>query len=189
MSNTIVIYNTLNTNKLRTLIDSVFTISWGDGDPDTELAMPTIYDTELPKAVHTYSPPASSTPYVIEITVTSPWKVQKIKRTILMPLTGNTFPTDLGTLEFIVPYSATDTYTGDTVSQDYLMDYHELTCSTDNARISFMAIGKSRMDEFKVYGSSEEYSGTTTFYGENPELGLITGYTLDGLYYMDFQDG
>ena len=55
MSHTIIIYNTLNTNKLRTLIDSVFTISWGDGSLDTELPMPTVYDANLPLAQHTYS--------------------------------------------------------------------------------------------------------------------------------------
>ena len=47
ISHTVTIYNTLNTNKLKTLIDSVFTISWGDGTPDTEVPMPTVYDPDL----------------------------------------------------------------------------------------------------------------------------------------------
>ena len=79
MSRTINIYNTVNTNKLRTLIDSVYTISWGDGEPNTTLAMPTVYDANLPYAQHTY---AADGDYEIEISVTSPWRVEKLKRTI-----------------------------------------------------------------------------------------------------------
>jgi hypothetical protein len=79
--NTIVLYNTLNTNKLKTIINSVFTISWGDGNFET-LTMPTVYDEDLPYAVHSYS---AYTTYDIEITVNSPWKVQKLKRTIRIP--------------------------------------------------------------------------------------------------------
>ena len=80
MTNTIIIYNTLNTNKLKTIIDSVFSVSWGDGSSDTIVSMPTVYDTDLPYASHTYVNDGS---YDIEITVDSPWKVQKLKRKII----------------------------------------------------------------------------------------------------------
>lgn len=175
----VTVYNTLNTNKLKTLVDSVFTISWGDGELDTEVAMPTVYDANLTSAWHIY---ASSGSYDIEVTVDSPWKVEKIQRTIEVPFTGATYPTDLGTLIFTVPYS-NPLVTG--VTQDYLQDYTTLTGNPDpssGVTISFLAVGKSRLDEFKLYGSSYDYSGITI-------TADYTGYTIDNLHYMDYPDG
>ena len=180
MTNTIIIYNTLNTNKLKTIIDSVFSVSWGDGSSDTIISMPTVYDADLPYASHTYVNDGS---YDIEITVDSPWKVQKLKRKIEIPLIDNEFPTDFGTLSFTVPYS-NPVITG--VTQQYLEDYTQLTGNTSGATISFLAIGKSRIDEFKSYGSSSVYSGVTT---GHTDAGDYTGYTIDGLFYMDYADG
>jgi uncharacterized protein (TIGR02145 family) len=390
--NTLTIFNTLNTNKLKTLIDSVFTISWGDSSPNTDLLMPTVYDQDLPYASHTY---ISGDTYDVEITVNSPWKVQKIKRTIivnglLQDIDGNTYTTviignqewlgqnlktkhysnglpiqylplnsdwstdtigayaypsgntvnfneygilynwhavnnssglvyftrngeeelgwriptledpwnpnsgitydfdaltvfvgggataggklketgfvhwnspntgasdlygfkflgagyrndngaygyfktrgflwsanmggyitgrslfkrvdynfqyfvtdysqrtigrsvrcvrdypypivvDLGTLTFTIPYYEPAT----TQTQDYLPDYNTLTGCSNNTTISFLALGKSRIDEFKNYGSSNVYSGLTI-------TAEYTGYTIDGLFYMDYPDG
>ena len=179
MSRTINIYNTVNTNKLRTLIDSVFTISWGDGQPDTNLAMPTVYDVNLPYAQHTY---AVDGDYEIEISVTSPWRVEKLKRTISIPIAENDYPTDLGKMCFEIPYSNPTWYE----QQNYLQDYSELTGATEDTTISFLGVGKSRIDEFQLYGSLS-YSGVTEFY--NGQGDLITGYTIDGLFYMDYPDG
>lgn len=173
MTTTIKIYNTVNTNKLRTLIDSVFTISWGDGDYDV-LPMPTISDSNLPSVTHTYM---AAGEYEIEITIDSPWRVEKLRRIIQVPMNEMEFPTDFGQLCFEVPYSSPTL----TQTQDYLQDYRELTGSTENSYISFLAVGKSRIDEFKLYGSST-YSGLTITDG-------YTGYTIDGLYYMDYPDG
>ena len=178
MTNTIIIYNSLNTNKLKTLIDSVFRISWGDGSPDTTLSMPTVYDVDLPYATHTYS---GSGIYDIEITIDSPWKVEKIKRSVIIPMEDYDFPTDFGTLTFTVPYTYDPPVTG--VTQDYLEDYRTLTGDTDESSISFLAAGKSRIDEFKKYGKGYIYSGLTT---GHTEAGDYTGYTIDGLFYMDY---
>jgi hypothetical protein len=136
--------------------------------------MPTSSDANLPYATHTY---ASAGEYVVEITVDSPWKVQKLKRTFTIPLEEYELPTDLGTLSFTVPYSNPAIVE----TQDYLQDYRELTGATENSYISFLALGKSRLDEFQLYGSST-YSGVTV-------TSEYTGYTIDGLYYMDYSDG
>jgi len=176
MSNTIIIYNTLNTNRLKTIIDSVFTISWGDGTPDTELSMPTVYDEYLPYATHYYPIDGE---YDIEITVDSPWKVEKLKRRITIPLLTPEFPTDFGTLSFEVPYSNPLLYQ----TQQYLEDYRTLTGNTNNTLISFLAIGKSRLDEYRKYGTLNEYTTNVTITAD------YTGYTIDGLYYMDYSDG
>lgn len=176
MSNTIIIYNTLNTNRLKTLIDSIFTISWGDGTPDTELPMPTVYDEYLPYATHYYINPGT---YDIEITINSPWKVEKIKRAIIIPLLDPAFPTDFGTLSFTVPYSNPLV----SQTQQYLEDYRLMTGNTNNTIVSFLAIGKSRIDEYRKYGTSNEYTTDVTITAD------YTGYTIDGLYYMDYADG
>ena len=49
-----------------------------------------------------------------------------------------------------------------------------------------MALGKSRIDEFQNYGKSMIYSGLTT---GHTDAGDYTGYTIDGLFYMDYADG
>lgn len=177
--NSIRVYNTINTNKLKTLIDSVFSVSWGDGTSGDTISMATVYSTNLPYADHSFT---GAGIYNIEITVNSPWKVEKLKRGIYVPITGNTFPTDFGTLSFVIPYS--DPPLGQT--QTYLEDYTTLTGNTNETLISFLALGKSRIDEFKKYGKGFIYSGLTT---GNTDAGNYTGYTIDGLFYMDYVDG
>jgi hypothetical protein len=176
--NSLIIYNTLNTNKLKTLIDSVFSVSWGDGSTGDTISMPTVYDTNLPYASHTY---ISGGIYDVEISIESPWKVEKLKRSIYLPITGNTFPTDFGVLTFTVPYSDPPV----TVEQTYLEDYTTLTGDTDpvtGVTISFLAVGKSRIDENRMYGKSNTYTGLTI-------TSTYTGYTIDDLFYMDYDDG
>jgi hypothetical protein len=177
--NVITIYNTLNTNKLKTLIDCIFTISWGDDASET-LDMPTVYDSNLPYASHFYSTGGT---YNVEISVDSPWDVQKIKRGIIIPFSGATFPSNFGILTFTIPYS-NPPITG--VTQAYLEDYRTLTGNTNDTTISFLALGKSRIDEFRLYGTNLIYSGTTT---GHTDAGDYTGYTIDGLFYMDYADG
>ena len=175
--NVITVYNTTNTNKLKDLVNAIFRISWGDGTSNT-LAMPTVYDTNLPYVSHTYS---SSGVKTIEVTVDSPWRVNKVKKQVTVPFTGSYgIPTDLGTLSFTVPYS--EPTTGQT--QNYLQNYTTLTGQTENTPngFKFMAIGKSRIDEVRKYGSVDAYSGITITTN-------YTGYTINELYYMDYPDG
>ena len=91
-------------------------------------------------------------------------------------------PTDLGTLTFVVPYSNPPM----TQTQDYLQDYSTLTGNTNDTIISFLAVGKRRLDELRYYGSSLIYSGITT---GHTDAGDYTGYTIDSLFYMDYADG
>ena len=174
--NVITVYNTTNTNKLKDLVNAIFRISWGDGTSNT-LAMPTVYDTNLPYVSHTYS---SSGVKTIEVTVDSPWRVNKVKKQVEVPFTSSYgIPTDLGTLSFTVPYSV-PLITGRT--QNYLQDFTTLTGQTENTDIYFMAIGKSRIDEVRKYGSVNAYSGLTI----TPNY---TGYSINSLYYMDYEGG
>lgn len=184
---TMTIYNTVNTNNLKTLVDSVFTINWGDGFI-SGLTMPTISTTTLPYITHTYS----STPreITIEITIESPWNVESIKKSINLPFVNDYgwYPpggTNFGTLIYDVPsYELTDTTS---ITQDYLYDYRNITGTTEPTLVSFMGIGKSRLEQYRKYGTGNTFSiptvtGTTT-------LGIYTGYTIDGLSYFDYSDG
>jgi hypothetical protein len=173
--NTITVYNTTNTNKLKEYVNAVFSISWGDGTSST-LAMPTVYDANLPYTSHTYSTAGVKT---IEVTVNAPWRINKVKKNVKVPFTSSYgIPTDLGTLTFTVPYSNPPV----TKTQNYLENYTTLTGQTNDTNITFIAIGKSRIDEVRKYGTVNAYSGLTI-------TANYTGYSLNSLYYMDYADG
>lgn len=184
---TLTIYNSLNTNRLKTIIDSEFLISWGDGAIDT-LSMPTVYDVNLPSLSHTYG---FTTGVTVTITVDSPWNVQSVSRTFNPPFSGYTYPTEFGTLTFEIPFS--NPVTGTT--QDYLnsLEYSEgFTGSTTGSskNLIFIAVGKSRIDELKGYGTNGAYTGVSggTITIDNVEY-ITSGYTIDDLVYTDISNG
>jgi hypothetical protein len=57
-----------------------------------------------------------------------------------------------------------------------------LSGSTTGKTFTFMAMGKSRLGEFRQYGTSSFSTGVEI-------LPTYTGYTINGLYYMDYPDG
>lgn len=171
-TNTITIYNTVDTNKLKTLIDAVFTVSWGDGMPDQSVSMP---NGDVPSISHTY---AVDGDFEVKITIVTPWKTSTTAKTIKVPFETITYPTTFGKMTFTVPY--TDTII--TQTQEYLMNYRSVTGSTVGNDIGFIAIGKSRLSEFKKYG-------VTNVYEDIDITSEYTGYTIDNLYYMDYTDG
>mgnify|MGYP001342178966 CR=1 FL=1 len=173
-SNTITIFNTVNTNKLSFLVESIFTIYWGDGSSSV-LPMTGINDLNLSSISHTYTVTGET---IIRVTIESPWTVNELQKTVQIPFVPFDFPTDLGTLTFTVPYSDPPV----TTSQTYLVDYKTQTGQTLETVIGFQAVGKSRVDEFRLYGTGNQYSGITIVSG-------YTGYTIDGLTYIDTPDG
>ena len=176
-SNTVQVFNTVNTNVLTDLVSAVFNIDWGDGNTST-IGMPGIHfdDSPLPYGLHTY---VSGGTYTITVTIDSPWDVSVVQKNVNLPFTQSYgFPTDFGVLTFTVPYSNPPV----TANQTYLQDYATLTGDTNPAIINFVAAGKSRIDEVQNYGSSNTYSGLTI-------TSQYTGYTIDDLFYMDFPTG
>lgn len=172
---TITLYNSVNTDNLGVMCGAHFTIKWGDGTTDT-LPMIQPGDVNLPNVTHTYT----GGTYTITVTVQTPWLVKDVSKQIVIPFTTPVYPTDFGVLTFTVPYSEPV----DTIVQQYLEDYTTLTGNTTDTTISFLGIGKSRLDEVKGYGDNGVYTivtGTT-------ELGTYTGYTIDQLFYMDYDD-
>lgn len=175
--NTITIYNTVNTNKFAFYVDATFIIDWGDGDTST-LPMTGVNDPNLSNTSHTYTTNGNKT---IKITINSPWTVTELEKIITVPYVSSFgFPTDLGTLTFTIPYSDPE----ETTEQTYLIDYRTQTGQTNDAIIGFQGVGKSRVDEFKLYGTNKGYDWS--------QLSIVsgyTGYTLDNLTYVDAPDG
>jgi hypothetical protein len=189
---TIYIYNTINSERLKTIVDSKYTIDWGDGNTGTT-NMPSISEISLPNSSHIYGDSITGT--TITITVKSAWGTDTVRRFITLPYkpnygwypSGDTKHTQFGELCFKVPYSNTGTTTGITQTQQYLFNYRDTTGKTEPANISFMAVGKSRLNEFKKYGNGGGYSIVLSY--ETTELGNYTGYTIDGLTYFDYSGG
>lgn len=174
------VYNTVNTNKLPTLIDSIFIVSWGDGSSNSILPSLKVGETNLPYVTHTY---ANSGTYTIKLTVDSPWEVQEVEKQIDIPYV-NTFgyPEKLGRLTFKIPYIEPTEY----ITQQYIEDYRTTTGLTESSMISFLGIGKSRIDELREYGDNPDFSNVFIMTINNE---IVTGYTIDGLYYIDYPEG
>lgn len=181
--NTITIYNTLESNNITSFIGAEFRINWGDGSYDT-LTIPEPYANVLPSITHVYSHTGTT---IIELTVETPWKVQKISKNVVLPFVSSyDWPTDFGTIGISIPYESDL----DPIEMDYLMDYRTLTGETNVTNISFLAIGKSRLNELKTYGTGNTYiNGHNVGTGRTDNGEIYMGYSIDGLYYMDFEDG
>lgn len=169
--NTLQLYNTIDTTKTSEIHDVVFTVDWGDGGPTDSLS------TTILTATKTYSTPSG---YTVSISMSTPWSKFTLKKQIQIP-SNTTVTNPLGTFSgFTIPFT---TITG--MSQNYLNDL-DYTNVTGDTTFSFAAIGKSRIDEKKLYGS-DTYSGVTT--GMTIDNFIYSAYTIDNLYYQDFEDG
>lgn len=186
-SNNIKIFNTVNTTKYPTLIDANFTIDWGDGTSTSTISTSNVNEPNgvaLKMASHTYS---NSGNYTVKITLNSPWIVQKVEKKIKIPLYQSFgYPTNLGHLIFNIPYTD-PVVTGPNLTeipagQQYLMDYRTTTGATNSTTVSFLGIGKSRIDEKRLYGANAGYTGLTI-------TSEYTGYTINDLVYKDYEDG
>ncbi len=174
---TIVVYNTVNPDKLRKLLEQTFTINWGDGTSSGLTVNSGVVGSNLPSVTKTYS---TSGVYEITLSNTSPWSSEVIKKKVSVPQ-DLTKPNPLGTFTGIT-IPAYSNLTGQT--QDYLNDL-DYTNNTGHTTFTYLAIGGSRIGELRQYGSST-FVGVTT--GTTDGI-TYSGYTIDGLYYRDRSDG
>lgn len=184
---TLILSNSASEDALKIIKNQQFKVDWGDGNS-------TIMTGIVTGITHSY--PVTGGTYEVSIYLESSWTTQKLTKTITVP--------------FIDPYNIDNefgTFTGYTLtggttfSQDYLNDldynttgttypptgYTETLTLTGYTGFTYAAIGGSRLDEKKLYGSTT-YSGTTIEYDSNLEQ-YYTGYTIDGFYYRDYPDG
>lgn len=178
--NTLTVYNTASTNPLKRIVDASFVINWGDGSSTQSIGI-------LSGLTKTYSTSGTKS---VSITMTAPWKTQTVTKQIKLPLTSNN-PTDLATFTFsgaTLPYfNVSDYYLENGRTQDYGNTYDYTQTSYTGA--TFLALGKSRKIEKKLYGGST-YSGVTgtTITIEGATYNCDR-YVIDGLTYLDLSDG
>ena len=183
VGSTVTVYNSVNPDKLRKIIEQTFTINWGDGTTSGLTVNSGIVGNNLPSVSKTYT---GSTEYTITISSSSPWTNEVLKKVVTVPQ-NTTVTNQFGTFTGIT-IPAYSNLTGQT--QDYLnnLDY---TNNTGNTIFKYAAFGGSKIGELRKYGetsiSSSLYT-TGTYSGS-----LYTGYTLSNednkLFYMDFADG
>lgn len=187
---TVTVYNSVNPDKLRKIVEQTYTINWGDGSTSGLTVNSGIVGQGLPSKTHTYT---GTNDYIITLTLDSPWTKEKISKNIKVPQ-NVTITNPLGTFSgFTIPYT---NITGQTENYLNPLDYTNNTgyTNTDNHKFKldgvelkgfqYMAVGKSRINELKKYGSPT-ISGMTTGTTE----GMVwSGYTIDNLYYRDFPD-
>jgi hypothetical protein len=185
----VTVYNTVNPNKLRKIVDQTYTINWGDGFTSGLTVNSGVLYSNFPTSSHTYPTVTGNTKgsYTLTLSLDSPWNKEKIKKVITIS-TGVTVNNVLGTCTgFTLPGNIY--YTGSQY-QNYLNDL-DYTNNTGNTIFKYAAIGGSKIGELKKYGETTVSSSlyvTGTYSGS-----LYTGYTLSSednkLFYMDFSDG
>jgi hypothetical protein len=191
--NTLHIFNSINPDKLRKITEQEYTIDWGvklnlTGSAATSplLVNTGSLGTTFPSASFNYTNYTSSYSssintgimgsFDVSIYLNSPWSNQRLTKTIIVP-TSSVVENPFGY------------FTGYTLANGslptYLYGYEYQTGSTaitTGKTFTFMAMGKSRLGEFRQYG-------TTSFSTEVEIQPTYTGYTINGLYYMDYPDG
>ena len=179
--NTLTVYNSASNIKLKRIVDATFTINWGDGSATQSIGI-------LSGLTKTYS---TSGVKSVSIKMVAPWKTETVTKDIKLPLTTNT-PTDL----------AAFTYTGSTLpyfntSDDYLQsgrtqnygNIYDYSTNTFTGTTTFLALGKSRKIEKKLYGGNT-YSGVTgTTVTIEGSVFNCDKYIIDDLTYLDLSDG
>lgn len=183
---TVQVYNSVNPDKFRKIVEQTYTISWGDGSTSNLSVNLGVPGSPLPTISHTYS---TNGTYEISISLDTPWTKQKVSKKITTPK-NTSVSNPLGTYIYTgitIPYEniSSDYYLLSGRTQNYLNDL-DYTNTTGNTTFSFAALGKSRISEKKKYGSNSYVDIIT---GTTSEGLTYTGYTIDNLFYRDFNDG
>jgi hypothetical protein len=198
----VTVYNTVNPNKLRKIVDQTYSIKWGDGTSGSLDVNRGVLYSNFPTASHTYPTVTgnSTGSYTLTLSLDSPWSKENITKNIKIS-TGVTISNVLGTCTgFTLPGNIY--YTGSNY-QNYLNDL-DYTNNTGSAILKYMAIGGSKIGELKKYGqttvtssmyvtglfSGSAYTGYTLETGSIISGSLVvSGIPTGSLWYMDFADG
>lgn len=190
--NTIYIYNTSEKQLKNYLAFSPYIINWGDGTAPQSLT--TLSPSYTP---HIYS---SNGTYTITLKQTNPWGVNTIKKTITIPYTGTTIPNPKGTAYFTplggswsaTAFSYDYIFTGDSVNNVS----SQVSSNYVTTPFDISGYTKSRLTELKLYGPVKYQINTMVYSSIGLPIGQITtinpdytGYTVDGVSYLDFKDG
>lgn len=191
----VTVYNTVNPDKLRKIVDQTYTIKWGDGTSGSLSVNNGVLYSNFPTASHTYLTTGS---YALNLSLDSPWSKEKITKNITVPNTGSVITNPLGTFSgFTIPFTQISG------SLDYLNN-SKFSGFTGSSVLKYMSIGGSKIGELKKYGeatvsssmyvtglfSGSAYTGYTLETGSIISGSLNTGsISTNSLWYMDFADG
>jgi len=193
---TIQVYNTVNPDVFRGILEQTYTINWGDGSTPEDFPVNSgITETNFPTISHTY--PSTASGYTISITLEAPFLTQKIKKQISVP--KNITQDLIGIYTYTgtsLPYyntTPTEYYLQSGRTQDYLNDL-EYNPPTGNTTFTYLGIGGSKIEEKRRYGATT-YMGVTTGTDSNGSYsgysftytGNTTGTTT--IHYRDYDDG
>lgn len=194
----VTVYNTVNPDKLRKIVEQTYTIKWGDGTSGSLSVNNGVLYSNFPTASHDYTTTGS---YTLNLSLDSPWSKEKITKNITVPNTGSIVENVLGTCTgFTVPGNI---YTTGSIYQDYLNN-SKFSGFTGSSVLKYMSIGGSKIGELKKYGettvsssmyvtglfSGSAYTGYTLETGSIISGSLNTGsIPTSSLWYMDFADG
>jgi hypothetical protein len=190
--NTIYIYNTSEKQLKNYLTFSAYVIDWGDGTAPQNLT--TLSPSFTP---HLYS---TNGTYTITMKQSNPWGVNTIKKTITIPYTGTTISNPNGTAYF-TPLGGS--WSGTSFSYDYIFSGDavnnvsaQVTSAYETTPFNITGYTKSRITELKLYGPVKYQINTWVYNSVGLAIGQITnitpdftGYTVDGVSYVDFKDG
>lgn len=167
------IFNTVNPDKFRKIVDQTYTINWGDNTSTSGFEVST--GNSLNSLSHTYS---SGGTYNVTISLDTPWTKEKLTKQITVPLTDpNIIENEFGR------------FTGATIPSSVTLNYLnnlDYTNNTGYTTFTYLSIGRSRINELKKYG---ETGYTQTLTTGTTDGTTWTGYTIENLQYKDFSDG
>jgi hypothetical protein len=193
---TIQIYNTVNPDRLRKIVEQTYTINWGDGSTSGLTVNDGVVGSNFPSISHTYTTPSG---YTISITLDAPWITQKLTKQVTIPkdITQDLIGSFTYTGTNLPYYDSTELYLESGRTQNYLNDL-EFNPPTGYTTFTYLGIGGSRLEEKRKYGETG-YLGTTTgatnFDGTTLSYvgysftytGNTTGTTT--VHYRDYEDG
>jgi hypothetical protein len=190
------IYNTSEKNLKNFLALSSYQVDWGDGSPKQ-----TITNFAPNFVSHTY-PLNIPSKYKITLIQKTPWGINTVSKTIVVPFKKNNIDNPFGTAFFtpnIGSWSATPVsydfiFTGD--SQNIISQQTSDNYTTIPIIIS--GITKSRIEELRQYGKNPFKTGVCIKKSGENCWGVITSdisvpssftaYTIQGVNYIDFDD-
>jgi len=171
--NTVRLYNSVDRDSLKIIVNETFDVDWGDGNTNT-ISVGT--GNNLSFLQHTYG---SNGTYNVSISLNNVWANKKTTKKITVPKNISVSNPNGNFGPFTIPYTSI------TATQNYINDL-DITDNDSDATLYFAGIGRSRMSELKKYGQNT-YNGVVT---GTDSVGLTySGYTIDNLTYRDYDDG
>jgi len=195
--NTVRLYNSIDRDSLKIIVNETFDVDWGDGNTDT-INVGT--GNNLAFLQHTYDVSTcvlsggsateddynsfgetTGCTYNVSISLNNSWTNKKTTKKIRVPKNVSVSNPNGTFGPFTIPYTSLTYDPG----QKYINDL-DITDNDSDATLCFAGMGRSRISELKKYGQNT-YNGVTT--GTDSDGLTYSGYTIDNLTYRDYDDG